>query len=220
MNRHVGKERAPWMVFIVISHYENAFSYSKSPQSGEEPLSNNGKIFPSGSGVKKPPGVQKPQETWVWSLGREYPLEKETASHSSVLAWRIPMDGGAWGAVVHGVTGSDTTERLSVHNTYKTVYVRAVSLHLAWKRWLPAYAHAEIHFYNIILSDRSRGNQPGLIILSSDVLEEERIRRSLVTCGPRGKISWWRKGDFWKKWRNLRSELWMSWKRRALLKAH
>ena len=47
-----------------------------------------------------------------------------------------------------------------------------------------------IHFYNIILSDRSRGNQPGLILLSSDVLEEERIRRSLVTCGARGKISW------------------------------
>ena len=30
------------------------------------------------------------QETWVWSLGREYPLEKEMATHSSILAWRIP----------------------------------------------------------------------------------------------------------------------------------
>ena len=30
------------------------------------------------------------QETWVWSLGQEDPLEKEMATHSSVLAWRIP----------------------------------------------------------------------------------------------------------------------------------
>ena len=29
-------------------------------------------------------------KTWVWSLGQEYPLEKEMATHSSTLAWRIP----------------------------------------------------------------------------------------------------------------------------------
>ena len=37
-------------------------------------------------------------------------LEKEMATHSSVLAWRIPGDGGAWWAAVYGVTQSDTTE--------------------------------------------------------------------------------------------------------------
>ena len=39
------------------------------------------------------------QETWVGSLGREDPLEKETATHSSILAWRIPWTegpGGLW----------------------------------------------------------------------------------------------------------------------------
>ena len=30
------------------------------------------------------------QETWVQSLGREYPLEKKMATHSSTLAWKIP----------------------------------------------------------------------------------------------------------------------------------
>ena len=30
------------------------------------------------------------QETWVWSLGWEDPLEKEKATHSSILAWRVP----------------------------------------------------------------------------------------------------------------------------------
>ena len=37
--------------------------------------------------VKRLPAVQ---ETWVWSLGREDPLEKEMATHSSILAWRSP----------------------------------------------------------------------------------------------------------------------------------
>ena len=34
--------------------------------------------------------VKEMQETWVWSLGREDPLEKEMATHSSILAWEIP----------------------------------------------------------------------------------------------------------------------------------
>ena len=37
--------------------------------------------------VKNPPGMQ---ETWVRFLGWEDPLEKGTATHSSILAWRIP----------------------------------------------------------------------------------------------------------------------------------
>ena len=49
-------------------------------------------------------------EMWVQSLGGEDPLEEGVASHSSVLAWRIPMDGGAWQATAHGVAESDMTE--------------------------------------------------------------------------------------------------------------
>ena len=48
------------------------------------------------------------QETWVRSLGWEVPLEKEMATHSSILAWEIPMDRGAGQATVHGVTKSQT----------------------------------------------------------------------------------------------------------------
>ena len=36
------------------------------------------------------------QETWVTSLGWEDPLEKEMATHSSILCLGIPTDGGAW----------------------------------------------------------------------------------------------------------------------------
>ena len=47
-------------------------------------------------------------ETWVQSLGWEGPLEEGMATHSSILAWRISMDRGAWWATVHGVTKSQT----------------------------------------------------------------------------------------------------------------
>ena len=48
------------------------------------------------------------EETWVWSLCCEDLLEEGMATHSSILAWRIPMDRGAWWATVHGVTKSQT----------------------------------------------------------------------------------------------------------------
>ena len=54
--------------------------------------------------VKNPPGIL---ETWVQSLGWEDPLEEGMATHSSILAWRIPMD-RAWQAAVHGVAKSRT----------------------------------------------------------------------------------------------------------------
>ena len=43
--------------------------------------------FPGGSVVKNPPAMQ---ETWVQSLGGEDTLEKDMATHSSLLAWEIP----------------------------------------------------------------------------------------------------------------------------------
>ena len=47
-------------------------------------------------------------EIWVQSLGWEDPLEEGTATHSSILAWRISVDRGAWRATVRGVAKSGT----------------------------------------------------------------------------------------------------------------
>ena len=55
--------------------------------------------------VKNLPAVR---ETWVQSLSWEDPLEEGMATHSSILACRIPMDTGAWWATVHGVAKSRT----------------------------------------------------------------------------------------------------------------
>ena len=56
--------------------------------------------------VKNLPAMQG---TWVRSLGQEDPLEEGMATLSSILAWRIPMERGAWWATAHGVAESDMT---------------------------------------------------------------------------------------------------------------
>ena len=58
--------------------------------------------------VKSLPAMR---ETWVQSLGWEDPVEKEMATHFSVLASKNPMDAGAWQATVHGVAKSWTRLR-------------------------------------------------------------------------------------------------------------
>ena len=55
--------------------------------------------------VKNLPAMQ---ETWIRSLGWEDPLKEGMATHSSILAWRIPINRGAWRAIVHGVPKSQT----------------------------------------------------------------------------------------------------------------
>ena len=67
--------------------------------------------------VKNLPAMR---ETWVLSLGWEDPLGEGMATHSSILAWRIPIDRGAWWAAFHGVTKgqtSDTAQRPSCPDT-------------------------------------------------------------------------------------------------------
>ena len=57
--------------------------------------------------VRNLPAVWETQETWVQSLGGEDPLDKEVATQSSIVAWRIPWR-EAWWAAGHGVTQSQT----------------------------------------------------------------------------------------------------------------
>ena len=68
------------------------------------------------------------QETWVQFLDQEDPLEKEMATHSSILAWRITLDRGAWQAtdqevarVKHDLATKPptTTKEVSSHFFFK-----------------------------------------------------------------------------------------------------
>ena len=60
--------------------------------------------------VKNLPAMQEAQ---IWSLGWEDPLDKGMATHSSILAWRIPRTEEPGGLQSMGVTESDTTEQLT-----------------------------------------------------------------------------------------------------------
>ena len=62
-------------------------------------------------------------ETWVRSLGREDPLEKEMATHSSILAWRIPWTEELGGLQSMGYKELDTTERLHFTSLHFTSFV-------------------------------------------------------------------------------------------------
>ena len=57
--------------------------------------------------VKNLPAMWK---TWVRFLGWEDPLEEGMATHSSILAWTLPMDRGAWQGMVHGCKELNTNE--------------------------------------------------------------------------------------------------------------
>ena len=61
--------------------------------------------------VKNLPAMQ---QTWVQSLGQEDPLEKEVASHSCVLAWRISWTKEPGGLQSFGHKELDTTEQLTL----------------------------------------------------------------------------------------------------------
>ena len=55
------------------------------------------------------------RDTWLQSLGWEDPLEKEMATHSSILAWKISWTRSLVGYSPWGSKEADTTERLHFH---------------------------------------------------------------------------------------------------------
>ena len=59
--------------------------------------------------------MKQKQETWVWPLGQEDPLEEEMATNSSILAWEIPQTEESGTLSPWGHKESDTTKRLSTH---------------------------------------------------------------------------------------------------------
>ena len=78
------------------------------PREGRQGLPRGPVAFPVTQWVESPPAIQETQEMQVRSLGGKDPLEEETATSSSILAWRIRMDRGTWLATVHRVTKSWT----------------------------------------------------------------------------------------------------------------
>ena len=94
---------------LILRHPHSPPAFSLSQQQG---LFQWDRVSLVAQMVKNLPAVR---ETWVWSLGWKDPLEKGIPIHSSILAWRNPMDRGAWLAGVHRVSELDITE-VTKHN--------------------------------------------------------------------------------------------------------
>ena len=92
-------------------------------------------VFPGGSVVKSLPAMQ---ETRVWSLGWEGPLEKAMATHSNILAWRIP-----WMEKPGGIQSmhkqSDMTEQLTHTHTHTHTHTSQAPCLLPSKEMAPTF---------------------------------------------------------------------------------
>ena len=90
--------------------------------------------FPSGSMVKKSLIMWKPQESWFWSLDREDPLEEGTATHSSILACRIPWTEEPGGLQSTGSqrVGHDWSNLARTHN-YVPTFENCLAVSLKYK---------------------------------------------------------------------------------------
>ena len=93
--------------------------------------------------VKHLPAIQETQETEVQSLGREDPQEKEMATHSSILAWKIPWTEEPGGATPMGLQSVRYKQAHTHTNTLQTNYMSSsnsfifsLTHHLLWKMQL------------------------------------------------------------------------------------
>ena len=84
------------------------------------------KWFPGGSDDKESACNERdPDQSLDW----KDPLEKEMATHCSILAWRIPMDREAWWATVHRVAKSQMSLKwLSMHASVEKCFLRFITL--------------------------------------------------------------------------------------------
>ena len=125
-------------------------------------LSNVTMGFPGGSVVKNPPAMQ---ETWVPSLGQEDPLEEEMATHTSILAWKVP-----WTEEPEGLQsmGSQKSRTLLSTRIGQRVIVSLTVVGLSHNKAFPSK--------EVLLKVRSLDQQPehylGNCYISGPILEE------------------------------------------------
>ena len=93
----------PWCFAVIVTGDRVHLKSFYLPM-GLPPLPTLANLIPLGAQMVK--NLPARQGTWVWSLGWENPLEKEAATHSSILAWRIPWTEEAFKEL-------DMTERLT-----------------------------------------------------------------------------------------------------------
>ena len=177
--------------------------------------------FPGGSVVKNVPGMQERQERWVWTLGREGPLEEGMATHSSILAWRIAWTEKPGGLQSTGLqrVGHDWSDWLTTHalteTCFNVVLLSAVQccepvmcIHISPPSWAssppPIPAHWVITEHHTELPVL-RSSFPLAIYLNQFAEQQWRRRHREQTCGHNGRrggheLRQWHWHLHFKKW--------------------
>ena len=85
-------QNEPWTSLhnMNLSEGDTNSKRSMHPSVHSSTIYNSQGAFSMAQWVKNLPAMQEAEETWVRSLGWEDPLEKDMATHSSILAWKIP----------------------------------------------------------------------------------------------------------------------------------
>ena len=104
------------------------------------------------------------QDTWVWSLGQEYPLEKGMATHSSILAWRIPWTEETGGYSPWGCKELDTTEQPKLSWSHFRDYEQSVDYCFE----IPSTCVLTMNFYAKNISSKEPLWIVGLYTFSTD----------------------------------------------------
>ena len=103
--------------------------------------------------LKNPSVMQESPETWVWSLGQEDSLEKKMATHSSILAWKIPWTEEPGGLQYMGL------------QRVRHDWARGTHVYMNIFRCMFSYIHIFIHMYiylHIILHKKYFLGQAGI----------------------------------------------------------
>ena len=136
--------------------------------------------------VKNLPAVQ---ETQIWSLGREDPLEKEMATHYSILAWKIHRQRSLVGYSPWGHNDLDTTEWVTLPYNGKT-FVSAFTSHFTWLHEKNARTCINTSDF---LCEKSKLQY--LVVWESLELEEKLLREEVIR-----KAEWTKLGSWIQTW--------------------
>ena len=123
-------------------------------------------------------------ETWVWSLGRKDPLKECMVTHSSILAWRIPMDRGAWQATVHGVA--------RVKHDWATKHSTDIS---EWAKYVKKFVFYMNAHQRVTSAEAGINNQVDRMTHSVN------ISQPLLSNLCHLSMCWWTKWPRWQGWK-------------------
>ena len=124
----------------------------------------------------------------VWSPGREDPLEEETATHSSLLAWKNSTDRGTSWTTVHRVPKSEARQSTHTCKIYRTLsyYFTINTTHTNPTQWVMILQLREVEGFTTI-REKPRLQPPHLVAFFASISAEGRAgwaRRQLIPSFP------------------------------------